>query len=213
MAWLAVKAGPQQGRSYELTGRDATIGRDSGCDIAIDDRGVSRYHARLCFGDGQFLFLDAGSRGGTRVNGQPVEGRTLRPGGTLRVGETVLTLVPVEAQDPQYGSHGTETMVGSPTGPSGLLVVQSGPDAGRSFPLSEGQNILGRDLSCAIQLGDDTVSQRHCALRLEGDTVSAYDLGSSNGTWVDGQAVTGRTLASGDVIALGSTEMQFVRVA
>ncbi|MQF69152.1 FHA domain-containing protein [SAR202 cluster bacterium AD-804-J14_MRT_500m] len=209
MAWLVVKEGPDVGTKFELTENDLTVGRDSSCDIKVSDRKVSLYHGNLCYREDEFVFVDAGSTGGTFVNGESIRSSTLRPSGTLQVGKTLLTLVQVEAHE---GQDGTRTLFGSPTDTGNLLIVQSGPDSGRTFTLNQGQNILGTDSSNAIQLTDDTVSFRHCVVRLDGSKVSIHDLASRNGTVADAQQVSPRKLVSQDVVTIGNTQMQFVRV-
>lgn len=57
-----------------------TIGRHIENDIVLDHASVSRYHAQIRFRHGHFVLYDAGSRGGTTVNGQPVQEWVLRPG-------------------------------------------------------------------------------------------------------------------------------------
>jgi pSer/pThr/pTyr-binding forkhead associated (FHA) protein len=209
MAWLVVKEGPDLGKKFELTENDFTVGRDSSCDIKVSDRTVSQFHGNLCYREDEFVFVDAGSTSGTLVNGESIKSSTLRPNGTLHVGTTVLTLVQVEAQENQ---DGTDTLFGPPRGTGNLLIVKSGPDSGRIFPLAQGQNTLGGDSSNAIQLTDDTVSSRHCVVRLNGPKVSIHDLASKNGTVTDEQHVTPRKLVSQDVVTIGNTQMQFIRV-
>jgi uncharacterized RDD family membrane protein YckC len=65
--------------------------------------------------------------------------------------------------------------------------------------------VVGRSRSCDIRLRDDTVSRLHAALVWRGGTLILEDLGSSNGTWVNGERVlTPRTVVAGDVLRFGS---------
>jgi S-DNA-T family DNA segregation ATPase FtsK/SpoIIIE len=70
------------------------------------------------------------------------------------------------------------------------LVVVAGPDAGRTFALDGRTATVGRDPSCDVRLDDPTVSELHLELT-PGDRGHwvVRDLGSSNGTWIDGQPV------------------------
>jgi hypothetical protein len=68
---------------------------------------------------------------------------------------------------------------------------------------------IGRLPECQIVLGDPNVSRRHAELRRVDDRVVVTDLGSTNGTRVNGTAVREQTLASGDEITVGSTTMVF----
>ena len=63
-----------------------------------------------------------------------------------------------------------------------------------------------------MELTDDAVSREHALARLDGDRVTVFDLGSRTGTTVDGNLIAGRRLASGDVIALGHSELVFTHV-
>lgn len=103
---------------------------------------------------------------------------------------------------------------GGSTGPSAqrwpALVATTGPNAGRSFTIGGVQVVLGRDADAGIVLPNGTVSRRHALVRREGDAITVQDLGSSNGTWVNGVRVLRPvTLEPGDLIRLGDIELQF----
>jgi signal transduction histidine kinase/pSer/pThr/pTyr-binding forkhead associated (FHA) protein len=89
-----------------------------------------------------------------------------------------------------------------------LLVLQ-GPDKGRRFELPDATALIGRD-SRQLPMTDNTVSRRHCELTpTEGDW-ALNDLGSANGTYVNGIRITGRCeLKLGDQIRVGRTLMVF----
>jgi hypothetical protein len=71
--------------------------------------------------------------------------------------------------------------------------------------------VLGRSRDCDIQLADANVSRRHAELRQEGASYWIVDLGSTNGTEVNGKRVKRAKLADGDTITLGSTKITFDR--
>jgi pSer/pThr/pTyr-binding forkhead associated (FHA) protein len=75
--------------------------------------------------------------------------------------------------------------------------------------LTRGQHVVGRDPDCAAIFFDSTaVSRRHAAIHIDEDVVMIADLGSKNGTCVNGVLVEGeRPLANGDIVALGSIEL------
>ncbi len=84
------------------------------------------------------------------------------------------------------------------------LVMRSGPSAGKVFPLEKGEIVLGRDLSNDIVINDPEISRRHARLYAQGNTYVLEDLGSTNGTFVGGQRLTGAyPLRIGEVITLG----------
>ncbi len=86
------------------------------------------------------------------------------------------------------------------------LIVQDGPLAGREFTLEAPAATLnmGRDESCGVPFAGDTrVSRRHAEARLQDGAFVVADLGSTNGTLVNGQPVRLAGLRDGDVVKLG----------
>ena len=63
--------------------------------------------------------------------------------------------------------------------------------------------LLGRSRACTIVLADDTVSRRHAELELDDGRWTIRDLGSSNGTWVNGRRVVEAEVRPGDEVVLG----------
>ena len=208
MAWLAITSGPQKGKTYQIKVGDNSIGRDPGNDLGLEDSAVSKSHAMIKAEDGKLLLMDLGSRGGTRVQGKTMEARVLKPGRIIGVGQTQLKLVDVEPGDPgEHPSTSGETIIDQPSANAAVLVVQAGPDAGKSFPVAQGDNVIGRDPDSAVLLTDSTVSRKHAMIRCGQDRTVVYDLGSRTGTQVDGEAVVGYSLSPGYTISVGHTEM------
>ena len=89
-----------------------------------------------------------------------------------------------------------------------ILVIQ-GADKDRAFDLFDGENIVGR-ANCAVKLTDGTVSRRHATLVPHGGAWALEDLGSANGTYLNGVKVT-RPMAvhRGDQIRCGATLLVF----
>jgi DNA-binding winged helix-turn-helix (wHTH) protein len=82
----------------------------------------------------------------------------------------------------------------------------------RAIVLTAGDNIIGRDPQCHVWLDASGVSRRHACLRIAGqsDEVFLEDLGSKNGTFLEGSRLTThKGLADGDVIRIGSVELTF----
>jgi DNA-binding winged helix-turn-helix (wHTH) protein len=109
---------------------------------------------------------------------------------------------------------------GNAVDPEGATAGKSGKKAARccligngaTFVLSEGDNIIGRDLSCNVWLDDPDVSRRHALIRIDTARRSAVleDLDSTNGTLLGGSRVRSRTpLSDGDVIRVGAVELRF----
>jgi len=90
--------------------------------------------------------------------------------------------------------------------PSVELTVRQGPQPGRSFSLARPTIIIGREVGNDVVLSDPQVSRRHASLTWDGRQFIIQDLGSANGTFVNGVRLTGpQALQPGDVIGLGPT--------
>jgi serine/threonine-protein kinase len=74
--------------------RPASIGRSPECTIRLEDPAASRVHCQLSFEGERTLLQDAGSRWGTTVNGENIDGHELQPGDVLGIGETELRYEP-----------------------------------------------------------------------------------------------------------------------
>jgi predicted component of type VI protein secretion system len=84
------------------------------------------------------------------------------------------------------------------------LTMRSGPNPGTVYALDGDQISIGRDSSNEIPVNDAEVSRRHSRLTFQGGKYVLDDMGSTNGTFVNGQRLTGpRVLKSGEVISLG----------
>lgn len=90
------------------------------------------------------------------------------------------------------------------TAPAYQLVLRAGPTPGTVFTLDKGNLFIGRDLGNDIVINDAEVSRRHARLVMQGDSFVLEDLGSTNGTSVNGQKLSGPVLlTSGDAITFG----------
>ena len=80
---------------------------------------------------------------------------------------------------------------------------------GRRVQIGTEPLVIGRLPECGVVLADSNVSRRHAELRRSGDSVVLTDLGSTNGTRVNGAPVRERVLISGDEVSVGSTRLIF----
>ena len=89
------------------------------------------------------------------------------------------------------------------------LQVLKGRSAVNTLKLIDGVNSIGRHDDCLIRIRSSQVSRRHCEVLTEGDTLVVRDLGSSNGTFVNGKRVLGKqALNPGDVITIGGVTLR-----
>lgn len=84
------------------------------------------------------------------------------------------------------------------------LVMKAGPTPGKAYALDKGEIKVGRDISNDIIINDAEVSRKHARITIQGDSYVLEDLGSTNGTFVDGERLTGpHILGLGQTISLG----------
>lgn len=102
----------------------------------------------------------------------------------------------------------------APLGPFALAVV-GGPDAGTQLPVAAEELVVGRAAECALQLDDPAVSRRHAAVRLDAHGLTVRDLGSTNGTQVDGVELgtSSIVLPPDGVLRLGETSLSLAAAA
>ena len=92
------------------------------------------------------------------------------------------------------------------------LVVVGGKLRGKEFILNEGENVIGRSGDMDVVIPIDGVSKKHLKVTVNGETAFAEDLGSSNGTIVNGKIIKRMTIKDGDKIALPNLIFQVVYV-
>lgn len=89
-----------------------------------------------------------------------------------------------------------------------LEIIDFG-EKNRIFELEEGEIIIGRGPECGIQLSIDNVSRKHARLIFDNEEYHIEDLGSSNGTYVNGIEVVKCSLRSNDQIDIGGVKILF----
>ena len=140
--------------------------------------------------------------------------------GMFRVTAEVYTggdVAPVQqpAYDQGYGGGGYDQqpqMGGGyppPGGHGGQRNVRLVGGDGRTYPLQMGSTVIGRGDQANLRLPDVGISRRHARLDFDGSQVVLTDLGSTNGTMVNGQRVSAVALNPGDMIQLGTTTLTF----
>ena len=95
----------------------------------------------------------------------------------------------------------------APTAQSLTATLQLEDGSGRHFQLRDGSNVIGRGQEAQFRLPDTGVSRRHIDIRWDGRTAMLSDLGSTNGTTVNGAPVQDWQLADGDIIRAGHSEI------
>jgi pSer/pThr/pTyr-binding forkhead associated (FHA) protein/predicted Ser/Thr protein kinase len=183
-----------------------------------EDTEISRRHAYVSRGsDGWLTIEDLGSANGTFVNGERINAPvTLEVGDAVRVGRTVLEVTDASGAVPEISppvAPATELAV--PPDLDVVLVARTGPLSGRRLVLGD-ELLIGREVSGDGRLSDDPkVSRRHARLARDANgRPTIEDLGSANGTLVNGERVVGpQMLAAGDSVQIGSTILEVSALA
>ncbi len=95
------------------------------------------------------------------------------------------------------------------------ILVVTGPNQGDYYPLGHRTIVVGRDEGCPIQIVDERVSRKHVQIRFDqaDGRYHALDMKSGNGTLVNDRSISEAvSLADGDVIAIGVSELMFMAV-
>jgi hypothetical protein len=94
------------------------------------------------------------------------------------------------------------------SGGNALIVVEPEPAAGTRYPLGD-EVTVGRAAGCTVTLEDNYVSQLHARIFRKDDALFVEDLGSTNGTYVNGQKLSSTALVKrGDLVRSGSTVLE-----
>lgn len=88
------------------------------------------------------------------------------------------------------------------------LVVLSEGQTGRSYELKGDKTTIGRLDDNSFQIPEQSVSSHHCEVLLKGSDVIVKDLGSTNGTFINGEKITEKVLKPGQILRLGSIEVR-----
>ena len=121
-----------------------------------------------------------------------------------------LGAVTVELEEDKQVAAGTFLLAGEiHAGPGGGVVGSIVSPDGTRVSVGDDPVTIGRLPDCDIMLADTNVSRRHAEVRRQDDAIVIIDLGSTNGTKVNGAGVKERVLEDGDEITVGSTRLRF----
>ena len=103
----------------------------------------------------------------------------------------------------------TQPPGGAEAGPQAELTIESGPDAGRKHRAADHALRLGRSPDNDVILRDPATSGHHARIERRGEAFWLVDLGSTNGTFVNGESVQEKQLATGDRVTIGQNSVSF----
>ena len=217
------------GRIHFLQMGSSIVGREA-AEVLMQDKTISRHHARLEVTEsGEILLEDLGSTNGTQINDRPLAPRLPRAvanGDQIRFGSVLTTLLlpssepalpalrnPVDLRIP------SEAPVPLPFGSADqprLIEIRADAPAGspaREILLAPGVTSFGRRPESTVVLqGDPYVSGSHAQLITENGAVRLVDVGSTNGTLLNGERLAidkPVVLSPGDLIVIGGSTLRF----
>jgi pSer/pThr/pTyr-binding forkhead associated (FHA) protein len=180
------------------------VGRDSGCQLVIDDPLVSRRHAEIEYAEEGWLLRDLGSRNGTFVDGQRCAFVAVTDGGEVRLGSAekgpVVRFAFVHPDVAEDTQEHAALEASTPVPPSRTPTAEH--DAAERIRIGRGD---GND----IALSDLRVSHHHAEVRRVGEVYEVADLGSRNGTFLNGRQVRRAVLNPGDRVSVGRHDFVF----
>ncbi|WP_330341730.1 FHA domain-containing protein [Streptomyces sp. NBC_00557] len=192
------------GSTVMSPGHDYHVGRDPSSDIVLDDARVSWHHAVLRCDRDRWTLKDQHSTNGTYADGHRIDEWGVHPGSVIRFGNptdgprAVLTDAPPPAP-------GRPSAVSQPL----LTGTFRRPSSVRPLPVRSVR--IGRAADNDLVVDDLIVSRRHAELRAHPDgTYEIVDLGSHNGTYLNGRPVTRAPLRPGDVVGVGHSAFSLV---
>jgi pSer/pThr/pTyr-binding forkhead associated (FHA) protein len=182
--------------TFNLKGEESIVGREAGMAVAVPTEGVSRQHARIIWDGRNYWIEDLKSTNGTYLNGQRLVRERLRHLDVITLGKKVDLLFVL----------GSETQTASKR--QGIVGVSLTSDSPESPPheIPLGEVTVGRSPACNIIVDSGAVSKVHARLERTTDQLTLQDLGSSNGTFVNGERATTAVLQDNDVISFAGVE-------
>jgi pSer/pThr/pTyr-binding forkhead associated (FHA) protein len=226
MPRLIVKL-PGGPKSVPVGDEAVTIGRTSDNTIPIDGEGVSRRHVQILFVGKGYELVDMGSRNGTKVNGQKVTRAILKAGDVIHVGGVDIAFEDdaaaggMEIEELDLG--GAASSAPAPAAASPTMAMQAGVPGsecvlrfidgekkGTEVALKGARTTFGRRSSNTVSFQDAGVSGVHCEITREANGYVVRDLGSTNGTLVDGEPVVELLLRHNSRIRIGAQRILFV---
>ncbi|MCB1583314.1 MAG: FHA domain-containing protein [Xanthomonadales bacterium] len=182
----------------DLVNGEYTIGGSDAADITLKDKGLSDIHAKFIINDGECQVAIDNPARLISVNGKLVkDSKEVREGDLLIAAQVHMKLtsdVVVEEED----DNRTRIRMALP---KYILRGVSGAYFGKTYPL-RGSTVIGRHSECHICVNADGISRKHVQIDAEADGLKVRDLGSSNGTFVNGKKIEEAELQVGDELKI-----------
>jgi pSer/pThr/pTyr-binding forkhead associated (FHA) protein len=227
------------GREYVIMAASLVLGREAVCDVVVPGKDVSRRHAEIVPSPKGYLLVDL-STNGVFVNEELVQGqRLLARADVIRIGEesfrfyadaapagapSASATPPAPAPAPGAGARLQNTSFGMPatprpgstpaaapsTAPLANFLVRSGGLKGSRLLVKTPIVNIGRADYNDLVLPDESVSTSHAKLQRREGVWVLVDLGSTNGTYVDGERIDAdMPIAPGTLVRFGDVQLVF----
>lgn len=211
---ITVKKDTETILEYEILKDLVIIGRRAGNDIVLDNRKVSRKHAQIKREGDNFIIEDLQSTGGTEINGEKITSRQIFTGEIIKIGDFELHFNSgIEGEEKTVFEEDDKTIFDDDKTvfyeeTVAKLIVERSVNLQGEISI-EGEAIIGRGEEATIQLEDQRASREHCKIALVDSNFVITDLESSNGTYVNGEKITEKSLENGDKIQIGDAVFEF----
>lgn len=219
-AWIRLVLGRNEGKDWTLDSATTMIGRDERAHVPVFlDPNLAPLAAVIERRGGKYFLVDPGTPIGVGHNGVRVSSAELAPGDTFQCGSLnfefhmrgaprvrAVAPYPQRASDPTIATTGlsSATVAVVPLTATATLVVSSGPMAGTRVPVDRAIEIGREGAGFALPL-DPQASRKHCTVEPSPAGVAFTDLGSTNGTLVNGLRLPAGVVRPGDTLQIGST--------
>jgi ABC-type multidrug transport system ATPase subunit/pSer/pThr/pTyr-binding forkhead associated (FHA) protein len=199
------------GREYRCqAGRAWTVGRDPGCDIVASHTSVSRRHGEFALVRGAWTYRDLKSANHSWVAGRPVSEMSIVGKTEIGLGHDSGVVLQVRLAAPSPTPGGIRTAAAASPTPRTRPEPAVQATTPRVLSVSGRELSIGRIPSNDVVVNDLLVSRNHASIRrLGGDRFEVVDLGSTNGTFVNGRRVSTARLREGDLISIGGHVFRF----
>ena len=184
-------------KDKDLVDGSYRIGSSDEAEVVIKDKGLADIHATLHV-DGNELSISIDNEARlVSVNGKLVkQSKEVRPNDLIIMSQVHLKVLDEEEEEADDNRTRIRMAL-----PKFVLRGVSGAYFGKTFPL-RGATVLGRHSECHVCINADGISRKHAQITVEADGLTVKDLGSSNGTYVNGEKIEEQHLNVGDEVKL-----------
>ena len=202
MIELIFTKGPRAGERFAVEAESVSIGRLADCDIELNQSNVSRKHAVLKRQGDQLSIVDNRSGNGTFVNGKRVSQAKLRAGDVVRIGDHTIRIA---VRTDSLPKTVREMLAEQPTRRELIsrFLIEDRSGSPRHLEFAGDNLSLGRGEKCKLVLDDEEISRLHATINYREDKFELRDVGSANGTYLNGEPIIEAEIRDGDKLEMG----------